>query len=284
MLAPRPARRRCPGARRSPAGCGWSAPSAAISPRSRCSRACAGYHQVASTASVVCASACWPGRQRGDEERGVVAARLGLRGDPAGPGPQQVGPQRQLGVGQQLGPVCADGRPGRPGPRASQAGSMASAPAGAVASSTPHSSNVSRTAACTSAPASSGRAVQAPAPPARIRARSTGRGRARPRDRRRRRGTRSCRRRTPSRPPGVAGTPAAGGVRVRDRDGRGAAARSPPAAVRQAVAALVDSSPPTAPARELPARSALGASEDRWWVLCSTGSDHGAMGSPAPGG
>ena len=41
--------------------------------------------------------------QRGQEEPGVVAARLALRGDPVRPGPQQVGAQHEVRVGEELG-------------------------------------------------------------------------------------------------------------------------------------------------------------------------------------
>ena len=156
MPRPRPAPRRCRGARRSRAGSGWSAPSAAISPRSRCSSASRRIPPGRLDGLRGVRVGLLPGRQQRDEERGVVAARLDLRGDPAGPRPQQVGAQRQPGARPAAGPSVRR-RATQIGAGRAQPARSGAAPAGrsGAASSTPHSSNVSRTAACTSAPASS---------------------------------------------------------------------------------------------------------------------------------
>ncbi len=57
---PRPARPRCPAAPRARAGSGWSGPSAGARRAPAAPAPASGCHQVASTASVVCASACCP--------------------------------------------------------------------------------------------------------------------------------------------------------------------------------------------------------------------------------
>ena len=94
-----------------------------------------------------------PLRQVGDEEPGAVAPRLEHRRQPRGPDPEQVGAQHQPAPGQELGErqlARLEGGPvGLPVVAAwcRRPRSSAESPA----SSTPDSSNVSRTAAHTSA-------------------------------------------------------------------------------------------------------------------------------------
>ena len=214
--ARRPAPPPCPGTPRSPPAC------AAVGGSSRRSPRRAPLQRVGGTP---------PGRLDGlgrprvrllarghprDEERRVVAARLRLGRHPARPRGEQVGAQRR--ARPRRGPRAASGG-GRPGRRGA---SPSTAPG--PASSTPHSSNVSRTAVVTSAPPRRGRAAEVPPPPRRVGPapeRRVGRSPRRPR----RRGTRCSRPRTPSRPPAAGGRPAArpsaGASRSSTHGGRG---------------------------------------------------------------
>ena len=91
--------------------------------------------------------------QVGDEEPGAVAPRLEDRRQPAGPGAEQVGAQHQAAPVEELGEARARGasRATRSASQSSPVVSATTVSADGPASSTPDSSNVSRTAAQTSA-------------------------------------------------------------------------------------------------------------------------------------
>ncbi len=173
-----------------------------------------------------------------DEERGVVAPRGRLRGDPARPRPQQVGAEDESRPARARRRACGAARRGRPAaaqwPRAA-ARSGEQHPA--LLERLPHGGGDERAGQL-------GVAAEPLAPPARVGAGPTRRRRAGRRGRRPRRGRRSSRRRTPSRRPGAAGRPAAGCVRAEGSGGRAPAARSPPAGERRARRALPDTNPP----------------------------------------
>ena len=209
----RRARRRSRGTRRSRAAWCASGSISSSSPASQRSRASAGCHQRASTASVVCASAsCASGSLR-DEERRVVAPRRRRRRDPARPGPQEVGAQRALA--EDVGEGGAARRRGRRARRRRRSTGPSPAeqhPALLVGLAHGGLDEGGR---------ELGRVAEALAPRRRGRGRSSLARRGGRRGRRCRRGTRSSRPRTPSPRPCVGGTPAAGCGRAVGRGRRG---------------------------------------------------------------